>query len=269
MKPGSNSPPATRKTSSKTTVKAAAGATPRRAAPRAAPAAKADFLSATDAASGAELENLAGGERAYRILTRAIGRGELKSGTRLREAELGRRIGLSRTPVREALARLEEKGLAVNDGSRGLIVAELDHRAISELYAMREVLEGTAARLAAQQSSEVEIAILRKIVERNAQLTDPHDLAENNRLFHGTLYRCSHNRYLLKALRSLHEAMLLLGQTALASPAPADVWMKERLELMDAIERRDAEAAERLAREHIAASFRARLGAMLTDFGKD
>ncbi len=220
---------------------------------------------AAHAADDEDLADLPGGERAYRILIRAIERGELKGGTRLREAELAERIGLSRTPVRAALARLEEQGLAVNDGSRGLAVVELDHRAISELYAMRAVLEGTAARLAAQHASEVEIAILRKIVERNAQLTDPHDLAENNRLFHGTLYRCSHNRYLLKMLRSTHEAMLLLGQTSLASPAPGDVWLKERLALLDAIERKDADAAEQLAREHIAALFEARLSSVLAD----
>jgi DNA-binding GntR family transcriptional regulator len=227
------------------------------------------LLAGVDAETDAELSDLPSGERAYKILTHAIARGELKGGMRWREAELGQRIGLSRTPVREALARLEEQGLVVNDGSRGLVVAELDHRAVSELYAMREVLEGTAARLAAQHSSEVEIAILRKIVERNAQLTDPHDLAENNRLFHGTLYRCSHNRYLLKMLRSVHEAMLLLGQTALASPAPTEVWMKEHKELMDAIERRDADGAERIARNHIAASFRARLASLLSEFGKE
>lgn len=216
-----------------------------------------------------ELADMPGGERAYRMLTRAISRGELKGGMRLREAELGKRIGLSRTPVREALARLEQQGLVVNDGSRGLIVAELDHRAVTELYAMREVLEGTAARLASLHASEVEIAILRKIVERNAQLIEPHDLAENNRLFRGTLYRCSHNRYLLKMLRSVHEAMLLLGQSSLASPAPADVWTREHEELMDAIERRDADAAERIARQHIAVAFRARLASLLSEFGKD
>ena len=205
-----------------------------------------------DAAS-AEFAGLPSGDRVYRILIRMIERGELKGGTRLREAELGTRLGVSRTPVREALARLEEQGLLVNEGSRGIVVAELDHRAITELYAMREVLEGTAARLASRHASEVEVTILRKIVERNAQLTDEHDLAENNKLFHGTLYRCSHNRYLLKMLRSLHEAMLLVGQPSLVKPSSAERWTRE--------------LAERLARSQIAAAFSDKLTMVIANMG--
>jgi DNA-binding GntR family transcriptional regulator len=212
-----------------------------------------------------ELAQLSGGERAYRILLRAIERGELAGGSRLREAELATRIGLSRTPVREALARLEEQGLVINEGARGLVVAELDHRAIGELYLMREVLEGTAARLAAQHATDVEVAILRKIVERHSQLKDPYDLSENHRLFHGTLYRCSHNRYLLKMLRSIHEAMLLLGQSALPTPDSAEGWTREHVQLVEALERRDSEAAEKLARSQIAAAFKLRLSKMLSD----
>ncbi|WP_288253255.1 GntR family transcriptional regulator [uncultured Hydrogenophaga sp.] len=212
-----------------------------------------------------ELARLSSGERAYRILLRAIERGDLAGGSRLREAELATRIGLSRTPVREALARLEEQGLVINEGTRGLVVTELDHRAVSELFTMREVLEGTAARLAAQHATDVEVAILRKLVERHAQLTDPHDLAENHRLFHGTLYRCSHNRYLLKMLRGIHEAMLLLGQSALPTPDSAEAWTREHVQLLEALERRDSETAEKLARSQIAAAFKLRLGKMLSD----
>jgi DNA-binding GntR family transcriptional regulator len=209
--------------------------------------------------------DLPSGERVYRILIRLIEHGELKAGSRLREVELAKRIGVSRTPVREALARLEEQGLVVNEGSRGMVVAELDHRAITELYAMREVLEGTAARLASRHASEVEITILRKIVERNAQLSDPHDLVENHKLFHGTLYRCSHNRYLLKMLRSLHEAMLLLGQSPLSTPSSSALWTNDHLELVDAIEKHDAESAERIARAQIAAAFSARLSMVIAN----
>jgi len=113
-----------------------------------------------------EFAELSSSERAYKILTRAIERGELKGGTRLREGELAAQIGMSRTPVREALARLVEQGLIFNDGSRGLVVVELDHRAITELYAMREVLEGMAARLAAQHArslSEIHNSWIRTI----------------------------------------------------------------------------------------------------------
>ncbi len=252
------------------TRRKASAATPASAAPRKTAARK--TRAATAAATALpelddDMADLPSGERAYNMLIRAIERGELQGGARLREAELAARVGLSRTPVREALARLEQQGLVMNDGSRGMVVAELDHRAIGELFTMREVLEGTAARLAAQHASEVEIAILRKIVERNEQLTDPHDLAENHKLFHGTLYRCSHNRYLLRMLRSIHEAMLLLGQSALVTPASADAWTREHVQLIEALEKRDAEGAERLARSQIAAAFKQRLTNMLTEYG--
>lgn len=211
-----------------------------------------------------DLADMPGSERAYRTLMRAISRGELKSGARLREVDVAERTGLSRTPVRAALARLEEQGLVVTDGARGLIVAELDQGAVCELYAMREVLEGTAAKLAARHASDVEIAILREIIERDATLTDAHALAENNRLFHATLYRSSHNRYLLKMLRSIHEAMLLLGQTTLAAAGRPAASRHEHGELVAALERRDADAAERCARQHIAAALKVRLTLMLS-----
>ena len=211
-----------------------------------------------------DLAKMPGSERAYQCLMRGISRGDLKSGARLREIDVTERTGLSRTPVRAALARLEEQGLVVNDSARGLIVAELDQGAVCELYAMREVLEGTAATLAARHASDVEISILREIIERDATLTDADALAENNRLFHATLYRSSHNRYLLKMLRSIHEAMLLLGQTTLAAAGRPEASRHEHGELVAALERRDAEAAERCARQHIAAALKVRLTLMLT-----
>lgn len=211
-----------------------------------------------------DLADMPGSERAYQTLMRAISRGELRSGARLREVDVAGRIGLSRTPVRAALARLEEQGLVVADGARGLIVAELDQGAVCELYAMREVLEGTAAKLAARHASDVEIAILREIIERDAALTDAHALAENNRLFHATLYRSSHNRYLLKMLRSIHEAMLLLGQTTLAAAGRPEASRHEHGELVAALERRDGDAAEQYARRHIAAALKVRLTLMLS-----
>jgi hypothetical protein len=114
--------------------------------------------------------------------------------------------------VREALSRLESEGLVVNEPNRGMIVTRLDASMVSELYVMREVLESTAAALAARHATDVEISLLRDIVERDLSFAeDPDKLAMNNRLFHETLHRCAHNRYLLKTLRSLHESMALLG----------------------------------------------------------
>jgi DNA-binding GntR family transcriptional regulator len=198
-------------------------------------------------------------DQAYRYIIEGIQSGRLSPGTRLREIELAEMTGLSRTPVREALSRLQLEGLVTVDATRGLIVTELDYSMTSELYAMREVLEGTAARLAARHASDVEIDFLREINTRDAQLTDPDALAANNRLFHETLYRCAHNRYLVKTLQTLQESMMLLGRTTLASPGRAETSRAEHGAIVEALGRRDPEAAEAAARAHISTAYRIRL----------
>jgi DNA-binding GntR family transcriptional regulator len=204
------------------------------------------------------------GEHAYRALRQSIKDGQLVPGTRLREVELAAQLGISRTPVREALRRLEAEGLATMDGGHGLIVTMLDQSMISELYVMREVLEGTAAALAARHGSEVELAILREIADRDALfLDDAEKLAANNRAFHEMLYRSTHNRYLLKTLSSLHESLVLLGSTTLAIGDRARTSTNEHQALVGALEQRDARMAEEITRAHIRAAYKARLSSMM------
>lgn len=209
------------------------------------------------------LRGISRSAHAYNYLVDAIQSGRFVPGTRLREIELAAAMGLSRTPVREALGRLQSEGLAVNDPERGLIVTELDHSMMSELYAMREVLEGTAARLAARHASDVEIEFLREVILRDGQLTTAEELAANNRLFHGTLYRCAHNRYLVKTLSTLQESMILLGPTTLAAEGRAEASRREHEAIVDALSRRDPDAAEQAARAHIVAAYRIRLEGQL------
>lgn len=206
---------------------------------------------------------LSRGEQAYQELQAAIQSGALKPGTRLRESELAEWLNSSRTPVREALNRLQTEGLVVQEPRRGMIVAELDHNMVAELYVMREVLEGTAARLAARHASDVEISMLREIADRDKTANDdPVKLAKNNRLFHETLYRAAHNRYLLKTLSMLRESMALLGQTTLSIPGRSDAAFEEHDAIVAAIERHDAAAAEETCRSHIRAAYRARMKLM-------
>lgn len=204
-------------------------------------------------------------EQAYRYIIDAIKEGTLRPGTRIREVDLAERTGLSRTPVREALNRLQLEGLVANDPARGTIVTELDHGMVSELYAMREVLEGTAAGLAARHASDVEIAFLREIAERDEQLTDTLDLVKSNKLFHSTLYRCAHNRYLLKMLHSLQESMMLLGRSTLAKPERVKTARQEHGAIVAALEARDPIAAEQHARTHIREAYKVRLEAFFEE----
>lgn len=206
------------------------------------------------------------GESAYLRMHRAIQEGQLRPGDRLREVELASRLGASRTPIRHALARLEHEGLVTRDPRRGMIVAELDAGAVAELYVMREVLEGTAAGLAARHASDGEIAALRGLADRERHVGhDAAKLSHNNRLFHEALYRSAHNRYLLKTLSSLREAMALLGQTTLARQGRSETAFEEHAALIAALEKRDAAAAEEAARAHIRAAYHARLAIMLEE----
>ena len=178
----------------------------------------------------------------------------------MREVELAESIGLSRTPVREALARLESDGLITHDATRGIVVAELDYSMVTELYYMREVLEGTAARLTARHASEVEISILEDLCHQYAEsLDDETKLAVSNSQFHDTLYRCSHNRYLVNMLTVLHDALSLLGTTTLSNPERAAETLKEHEAVVDAIRNRDADGAEQALRAHIRAAQKVRM----------
>ena len=200
------------------------------------------------------------GETAYAQLKNEISTGKMLPGSRVREVEIAERLGISRTPVREALRRLEADGLITHVPHSGAIVAQLDHNAVIELYAMREVLEGTAARFAARHASEAEIQDLADLVATEMdRASNPAALAQLNRAFHHALYHAGHNRFLLKALNSLSDAMILLGGTTLGVESRSTTAHQEHTALVEAIATRDPDAAEEAARIHIRNAQRARL----------
>ena len=204
-------------------------------------------------------------DRAYRALHDRIAEGVIAPGDRLREAALAEEFGLSRTPVREALRRLESDGLLVHEPHRGMVVRTLDHRAVTELYLIREVLEGTAAALAARHASDAEIDTLHEMVETQAGVDDGVEAARLNKLFHRALYRGAHNRYLIDMLDGLATSMTLLGRTTLSLPGRAGNAYEEHRAIIEALHAHDPEAAERAARAHIHAAHRARLRIMFDD----
>ena len=154
---------------------------------------------------------------AYSMILEAIDIGTYRPGDRLVESELAERFGVSRTPVREALQRLETQSLLARDG-RSLIVASLDHNQMSELYVVRSELEGLAASLAARHATDEEVRILREMVEEdNALIGDPAALARSNRRFHKQIHLASHNRYLVQQLDLVHRTMALMATTSFCS----------------------------------------------------
>jgi DNA-binding GntR family transcriptional regulator len=204
------------------------------------------------------------GVKAHQILREAIATGRLKPGARVLESELATLLDMSRTPVREAIATLEAEGLVSVDGARGRIVTKLDYQSMMELYAVREVLEATAAGLAARNASDMEIVALRDMVELEQQmLDDAGRLADHNRRFHEAIYYCSHNRYLLKMLEYIQTGMLLLGQVTRVGDERRETALLEHRAIVEAIEARDPAAAEAAVRDHVRQAQQARIRMLL------
>ncbi|MGY9049642.1 MAG: GntR family transcriptional regulator [Rhodobacterales bacterium] len=196
---------------------------------------------------------------AYRLILEAIDVGVYKPGDRLVESDLAERFGVSRTPIREALQRLETQSLLARDG-RSLIVASLDHNQMAELYVVRTELEGLAARLAARHATEEEIQVLREMVDDDrALLQNPPALARANRRFHQQIHLASHNRYLVQQLDLVHRSMALMATTSLAAQGRGEIALAEHMAIVDAITKRDEAAAYRALRDHISVAFVTRL----------
>ena len=196
---------------------------------------------------------------AYVLILEAIDVGIYKPGSRLVESELAERFGVSRTPIREALQRLETQSLLTRDG-RSLVVASLDHNQMAELYVVRTELEGLAARLAAQHASEEEIDVLQQMV--GADRTWTHDasaLSRSNKRFHKQLHLASHNRFLVQQLDLVHRSMALLATTSLAVEGRGPVALDEHQAIVTAISERNGAAAYQAVRQHLSQAFITRL----------
>jgi len=199
------------------------------------------------------------GHEAYARVREAIRDGTLPPGVRLTETDLAARFGVSRTPIRQAIAKLEAEGLLTHEPRRGLSVTRPDHGQMVELYVMREILEGAAARLAAQHASETEIAAMEELVAGEvAVFADGPKLAAVNQRLHGLLYLAAHNRYLLRSLEQLSATMALLP-SLLTLGGRAEQAHAEHLALLAALRARDGEAAAEAAKRHARAAQRQRL----------
>jgi len=196
---------------------------------------------------------------AYALILDAIDSHIYKPGDRLVESDLADRFGVSRTPIREALQRLETQSLLTRDG-RSLIVASLDHTQMSELYVVRGELEGLAARLAARHATPEEIRVLRDMLEQDRKLVgDPAALSRANKRFHKQIHLASHNRFLVQQLDLVHRSMALLATTSLAAEGRGTGALAEHEAIVAAIEAGDGDAADAALRDHISKAYMTRL----------
>ena len=207
--------------------------------------------------------NLSRADFVYQRLRNGIRSGDFRPGDRMREAALAAKLNVSRTPIREAIRRLASEGFLEVAASRGVMIVQLDKQQVREVYVLREALEGTAARFAAQHASPGEVAEMHEILERHrAARASPESSAKLNRQFHRAIHEAAHNRYLAQALQQLYDTLALLPGTTFAAPGRAEAAQAEHLAILNAIEKRDAEKADRLAREHIHAAGKIRMRMM-------
>jgi DNA-binding GntR family transcriptional regulator len=206
------------------------------------------------------------GDFAYRVLREAIRSGHFRSGQHLREADVARWLDISRTPVREAFHRIVSEGLLTSGPWNGLMIAALDRQQLVELYAVREVLEGTAAGLAAQHASDAEIKLMFSLAASElAAKDDPDRLVVINAELHQTIYAAAHNRYLLQSLNAVVDSLGLLRHSTFVLPGSTELARREHVEILRAIRERNSKKAEQLARRHIRHALALRLQLQRTD----
>lgn len=190
-------------------------------------------------------------DSAYDKLKAAILDGTLTPGAPLVESSVAEWCGVSRTPVREALTRLEQDGLVVRS-DRGLVVRERSPEEILDLYDVRIVLETLAARLAAERHSRLDLIKMERLVQVGAEVDadQPEVMARNNREFHQAVWQAARNEALLDLLSRLNLHLVRYPVTTLAYPGRWERAMAEHRELVSAIAARDPARAADIARTH-------------------
>ncbi|WP_147108770.1 GntR family transcriptional regulator [Tateyamaria sp. syn59] len=201
------------------------------------------------------------GEAAYAQLLQAIRTGDFAPGDRLRETDVADRLNLSRTPVREALRRLEADGIVEHRPRLGAVIRQLSHAELVELYEMRIVLERTAAEMAAKHAAAAEVDALRDL---NAAIASsaPSEAAALNQDFHRGIYLATRNRFLVDAARALNNALMLMGPTTLADQERINVVTAQHDDILTAIAAGNAATAGEAAEAHLQTSLRYRLRAL-------
>jgi DNA-binding GntR family transcriptional regulator len=207
-------------------------------------------------------------ERLFDDLLLAITRGELAPGSKISEPALARRYGVSRGPLREALNRLQERKLITRLANQGARVVEQTPQALSDLFVVREALEGMAVRQATMRCSAADLDALHETIVRfEAQLEtipeeDPH-MDVPDRDFHFLIAQISQNPYLVSLLCAELDPLLRVFRTNTGYPkVKRREAAEEHKQILAAMENKDAEFAEMLMRRHVSAANKRRQDAL-------
>jgi DNA-binding GntR family transcriptional regulator len=198
----------------------------------------------------------------HATLREAILSGVLRPGARLGEEELAGRFAVSRTPVREAVLRLEVERLAERRSRRGLVVATISPDEILDLYVVRQAIDSHAAYLAAQQASPLERQRLERLHERMVLTQasgDVAELASLNLQFHELIGQAAHSPLLMQFLSEVHHRVRRFTTTTFAYGDRAVAALEEHQRLIEAINARDAEQAHDIAHAHMGRALEIRI----------
>ncbi|NLM21240.1 MAG: GntR family transcriptional regulator [Peptococcaceae bacterium] len=184
-------------------------------------------------------------------LREAIINGVLEPGERLMEVQLAEELGVSRTPVREAIRKLELEGFVVMMPRKGAYVAGVSYKDIKDVFEIRAALEGLAAGLAAEKVTDNEIEQLERVLHYEKEPATLEEMVQNDTDFHALLYKASRNERLINILGNLREQIHRFRSTSLAVPGRLRYAIQEHRAIVDAIARHDVEEAQTLATAHI------------------
>lgn len=204
----------------------------------------------------------------FETLREAIIHQTLKPGERLMEIQLAEEMGVSRTPVREAIRKLELEGLVVMVPRKGAYVASISMKDIHEVYELRSALEALAASLAAARITDEELEEMERQMVKEAKETDENNLqgiVTIDTTFHDLLYKAANNQRLVQFINILQEQLQRFRAATLSSPGRSKYALEEHKKIVEALANRDAKLAARLATEHIENAENAMIFAMDKD----
>lgn len=202
-----------------------------------------------------EYQDISLSNRVFQKLRNNILTGKYEEHEELREITIGKEFGVSRTPVREALRRLELEGLVTIIPNKGAYVTGITSKDVKDIYLIRSQLEGLCARLATENITEEQLNKLDEIILLSEfhlkRDNSAEQMAELDSRFHEVLYEATDSRILSHVLTDFHKYVLMARKSSVVSEDRAKKSIQEHKEILQAIRNRDADMAEQLANEHI------------------
>jgi DNA-binding GntR family transcriptional regulator len=192
-------------------------------------------------------------EKAYTQIKGKIITAEMPPGSVINEAQLMEEFALGRTPIREAIKQLQTENLVMVTPRKGMFVADIAMTDLLQIFEVRVELESFAARLAAERITEGEISELQKLAQtyQEVDLSDREALLKLDGEFHATLANATHNKFLIKEIEHYYNLSLRIWYIALNQAKPDDIDIDAHIEILEAIQTRDAEKAGLRMRKHI------------------